>query len=131
MPKITPNVSVQPSEPHANPLRDWLASCARFRELLPPNLLVLPAHESLYQGVHERLTALIDWHEIALEKLYDLCATPKRAVDVLPALFKSEVTVNSFFPATGESIAHLHCALERRILSVEEDEKGVAWWCQA
>lgn len=131
LPKITPNVSVQPSEPCADPLRDWLASCSRFRELLPPNLLVLPAHENLYEGVHERLTALIDWHEVALEKLYDLCDVPKRAVDVFPALFKSEINDYSYFPATGESLAHLHCALGRRMLTVEEDDNGVAWWRQA
>lgn len=131
LPKITPNISVQPSEPNANPLRDFLNSCARFRELLPPDLLVLPAHESLYEGVHERLTELIDWHEVALEKLYDLCAEPKRAVDVFPALFKSKINDMSFFPATGESIAHLHCARERRMLTVEEDADGVAWWRQA
>lgn len=131
LPKITPNVSVNPWEPGANPLRDFINSCARFREVLPPNLLVLPAHENLYLGVHERLTELIDWHEVALEKLYDLCAEPKRAVDVFPALFKSTITDSSYFPATGESIAHLHCALERRMLTVTEDEKGVAWWRQA
>ncbi len=131
LPKITPNVSVQPSEPNANPLRDFLNSCTRFRELLPPDLMVLPAHESLYEGVHERLTALIDWHEVALEKLYDLCSEPRRAVDVFPALFKSKITDTSFFPATGESLAHLHCALERRMLQVEIDNEGVAWWRQA
>lgn len=131
LPKITPNVSVQPSEPLANPLRDWITSCGRFRELLPPDLLVLPAHENLYYGLHERLTALIDWHEVALEKLYELCATPKRAVDVFPALFKSTITEGSFFPATGEAIAHLHCAQERRMLTVEQDDEGVNWWRQA
>ncbi|MFV2090497.1 MAG: MBL fold metallo-hydrolase [Pseudomonadales bacterium] len=131
LPKITPNVSVQPSEPYANPLRDWLSSCGRFRELLPPNLLVLPAHQNLYEGVHERLTELIDWHEVALEKLYDLCSEPKRAVDVFPALFKSSIDEYSYFPATGEALAHLHCAQERRMLAVEEDDNGVAWWRQA
>ena len=131
LPKITPNVSVNPSEPTANPLRDFLNTCGRFREALPADLLVLPAHEHLYYGLHERLTALIDWHEVALEKLYDLCAEPKRAVDVFPALFKSQITDMSFFPATGESIAHLHCALERRMLVVEDDADGVAWWRQA
>jgi hypothetical protein len=50
---------------------------------------------------------------------------------VFPAIFKSEITDMSFFPATGESIAHLHCALDRRMLTVEEDENGVAWWTQA
>jgi glyoxylase-like metal-dependent hydrolase (beta-lactamase superfamily II) len=131
LPKITPNVGVQPSEPMANPLKDWINSCIRFREYLPPDLMVLPAHESIYTGVHERLTALIDWHEVALEKLYELCAEPKRAVDVFPALFRSKITDWTFFPATGEAIAHLHCALERRMLKVEEDDKGVAWWRQA
>jgi glyoxylase-like metal-dependent hydrolase (beta-lactamase superfamily II) len=131
LPTITPNVSVNPAEPLANPLRDWLMSCDNLRQQLPPNLLVLPSHENLFKGLHERLTALTDWHEVALEKLYDLCETPKRAVDVFPAIFKSEITDMSFFPATGESIAHLHCALDRRMLTVEEDEHGVAWWKQA
>ena len=103
--------------------------CCRF--YCQPDLMVLPAHESIYTGVHERLTALIDWHEVALLKLYDLCAEPKRAVDVFPALFRSKITDWTYFPATGEAIAHLHCALERRMLKVEIDAKGVAWWRQA
>jgi hypothetical protein len=52
-------------------------------------------------------------------------------VDVFPALFKSEITDWTFFPATGEALAHLHCAQERRMLTVEEDKQGVAWWRQA
>lgn len=131
LPKITPNVSVQPSEPHANPLRDFINTCSRFRETLPPDLLVLPAHEMLYEGLHERLTELIDWHEVCIEKLYELCETPKRAVDCFSALFKSQINEFSYFPATGESIAHLHCAFDRRMLKFEEDAKGVAWWSQA
>ena len=103
----------------------------KSRELLPPDLLVLPAHGNIYEGLHERLTALIDWHEVALERLYELCDVPRRAVDVFPALFKSEITDRTYFPATGESIAHLHCSQERRMLTVEEDEDGVAWWRQA
>ncbi len=131
LPRITPNVSVNPSEPRANPLKDWLQSCAELRENLPGDLLVLPAHQRLFYGVHERLTALIEFHETGLDRLYDLCAEPKRAVDVFPALFKSEISDYMFFAAAGESIAHLHCALDRRILNVEEDSDGVAWWRQA
>ena len=56
---------------------------------------------------------------------------PKRAVDVFPALFKSAITDFSYFPATGEALAHLHCARERRMLVVEEDKSGVNWWRQA
>ena len=68
---------------------------------------------------------------MALENLYDLCQTPKRAVDVFPAIFKSTITDMSFFPATGEAIAHLHCARERRMLVAEPDDAGVLWWRQA
>ncbi|MBW2390491.1 MAG: MBL fold metallo-hydrolase, partial [Deltaproteobacteria bacterium] len=108
-----------------------LQSCTELRENLPGDLLVLPAHQQLFYGVHERLTALIEFHETGLDKLYDLCAEPKRAVDVFSALFKSEIEGYMFFAATGESIAHLHCALDRRILKVEEDADGVAWYRQA
>ncbi len=128
LPRITPNVSVNPSEPHANPLKDWLRSCVELRELLPGNLLVLPAHQRLYYGLHERLTALIEHHETSLVKLYELCETPKRAVDVFPALFKNEATGWAYFAATGESIAHLHCGVERRMLTQTIDDKGVAWF---
>jgi len=128
LPRITPNVSVNPSEPHANPLKDWLNSCVALRDMLPSNLLVLPAHQRLYYGLHERLTDLISHHETALAQLYDLCAVPQRAVDVFPAIFKSTITDQTFFMATGESIAHINCAVDRRMLAVEEDENGVAWY---
>jgi len=131
LPRITPNVSGNPSEPGANPLKEWLDSCVHLRELLPSNLLVLPAHQDLYYGVEDRLTALIQFHENALNQLYDLCTEPKRSVDVFEAIFKSEITEWTYFMATGESIAHINCALARRMLVTEEDSDGVAWYRQA
>ncbi len=131
LPRITPNVSVNPSEPLANPLKEWLESCASLRDLLPSNLLVLPAHQDLYQGVHERLTELIRYHETALSQLYDMCAEPRRAVDVFPAIFKNKITEWTFFMATGESIAHINCALDRRMLVAEQDQNGVSWYRRA
>ena len=128
LPRITPNVSVNPSEPGANPLKDWLESCARLRSLLPSDLLVLPAHQEPYYGVHERLTALIRHHEDALHRLVELCSEPRRSVDVFPAIFRSKITDWSYFMATGESLAHINCALDRRLLQVETDDQGVAWY---
>tara|TARA_Y100001934_G_scaffold23240_1_gene25974 strand:- start:3387 stop:4427 length:1041 start_codon:yes stop_codon:yes gene_type:complete len=131
LPRITPNVSVNPLEPKENPVKEWLTSCVTLRDLLPSDLLVLPAHQGLYRGVHERLTALISHHETALNNLYDICEEPKRAVDVFPAIFKSKITEWTYFMATGESIAHINCALDRRMLTVEEDDDGVAWYSRA
>ncbi|MEM7255456.1 MAG: MBL fold metallo-hydrolase, partial [Pseudomonadota bacterium] len=81
--------------------------------------------------VHERLTALIRHHENALDQLFDVCKEPKRAVDVFPAIFKSTITDYTFFMATGESIAHINCALDRRMLVEQFDDDGVAWYSQA
>jgi glyoxylase-like metal-dependent hydrolase (beta-lactamase superfamily II) len=131
LPRITPNVSVNPSEPHANPLKHWLASCRRLRERLPDDLLVLPAHQDPFRGLHRRLTDLIEFHEVAIEKLHELCSEPKRAIDVFPALFKSEINDYMFFPATGESIAHIHYAQDQGLLLEERDEDGVAWFRRA
>ena len=52
-------------------------------------------------------------------------------IDVFPALFKSPINDHTFFPATGESIAHVHYALEQGLVRQEIDENGVAWYHQA
>jgi glyoxylase-like metal-dependent hydrolase (beta-lactamase superfamily II) len=62
LPRITPNVSVFPTEPEGDPLQEWLSSSARIREILPDDLLVLPAHETPFHGLHVRLSQLIESH---------------------------------------------------------------------
>ena len=131
LPRITPNVSVNPSEPRANPLKYWLSSCRHLRDTLSDDLLVLPAHQDPFRGLHQRLGDLIDFHETGIEKLVAMCDEPRRSVDVFPALFKREVDDYMFFPATGESIAHIHYAVDEGLLQESEDDDGVAWFTKA
>jgi len=130
LPRISSNVSVFPTEPAGNPLKEWLSSCARIRGLLPDDLLVLPAHESPFYGLHVRLTQLIEAHERDLDNLFEFLAEPRRAVDCFPALFKREITNSSIGLATGETLAHLNCLLDRRRASKRLDEEGTAWYEQ-
>ena len=51
LPKISSNVSVFPTEPAADPLRDWLESCEKLKDQLPVDVLVLPAHNE--QEMHD------------------------------------------------------------------------------
>ncbi|MDR3497878.1 MAG: MBL fold metallo-hydrolase [Parvibaculum sp.] len=131
LPRISSNVSVHPTEAHDNPLQDWIDSCHRIRANLPDDVLVLPAHNEPFYGLHARLTQLIDGHEEGLSKLHDLLAEPKRAIDVFPALFKREIGPEVFFMATGESLAHLNCLLGRKAATVTRNEKGVDWYVRA
>lgn len=128
LPTISSNVSVYPTEPHANPLADWLDSLRAMKARLPADVLVLPAHGSPFRGAHARLDALIDEHLVGLGKLYDLCEQPQRAVDAFPALFKSKISDSNLIMATGESIAHLNYLLSDGSIRAEADADGVLWY---
>ena len=130
LPRITSNVSVFPTEPEGDPLKAWLVSCARLRERLPGDLLVLPAHEAPFHGLHTRLSQLIDGHETDLQKLFDLLSEPRRAVDCFPALFRREISGGQLGLATGETLAHLNCLLGRRRIRRFTGDDGVYRYVQ-
>ncbi len=128
LPKISSNVSVHPTEPEANSLKDWLDSCAKLARIVPDEALVLPSHNEPFRGSTLRLAELIRHHEEGLEKLHALCAEPRRAVDTFPALFRSRITQGNFGMATGEAIAHLNCLRARGQIHRSTDKNGINWY---
>ena len=130
LPRITPNVSVFPTEPKGDPLKEWLRSNARIRELLPDDVLVLPAHEAPFYGLHVRLSQVIETHENDLDSLFDHLSEPRRALDCFPALFRRDIDEGSLGLATGETMAHLNCLLGRRRITRNLDDQGVFWYEQ-
>ena len=128
LPTISSNVSVYPTEPLANPLADWMASLNDLQRRLPSDVLVLPAHGRPFRNCHVRLEQLLAEHESGLEKLLELCQSPKRAVDVFPALFKGRISDGNLIMATGESVAHLNYLLDQGELTVAADANGVNWY---
>jgi len=128
LPKITSNVSVFPTEPEGDPLDDWLTSLAKLRRLAPDDVLVLPAHNDPFFGLHARLDELIDFHEGALKRLEQLIGEPKRAVDVFGVLFKRKINEQVLSMATGESLAHLNCLIRRGRAERARDQAGVDWY---
>ena len=128
LPTISSNVSVYPTEPLANPLKDWLESLENLRKKIPSDVLVLPAHGKPFRGAHGRLNALMREHADCLDDLEAFCAEPKRAVDVFPVLFKSKINDGNLIMATGESIAHLNYLMSAGRMTVETDGDGVSWY---
>ena len=129
LPTISPNVSVFPTEPVANPLAGWFDSLNRLKTLLPDDVLVLPSHGKPFRGVKGRLDALIEEHETGLDKLREFCREPKRALDVFPTLFKGRISDSNLIMATGEAIAHLNYLLYEGEFSIDTDKYGVRWYC--
>ncbi|MFM1988232.1 MAG: hypothetical protein RJA99_1189 [Pseudomonadota bacterium] len=129
LPRISSNVSVFPTEPDADPLGDWLGSLARIRRLVPDDVLVLPAHNLPFRGLHARIDELIDGHARGLAALRAKLAEPRRAVDVFDALFRRPIDSRGLLGmATGETLAHLNRLLACGEATVETDADGVAWY---
>jgi glyoxylase-like metal-dependent hydrolase (beta-lactamase superfamily II) len=128
LPKITSNVSVFPTEPDADPLTDWLESLASIRAAVPDDVLVLPAHNEPFHGLHARIDQLIQGHERSLARLREALAEPKTACDVFGLLFRRPVASTMLQMATGESVAHLNCLVRRGQATRRVDEQGLAWY---
>lgn len=128
LPRISSNVSVFPTEPDADPLGDWFSSIEKFKREIPDDVLVLPAHNEPFRGLHGRLDHLARSHARALDRLRAELQQPKRAVEVFGALFARRITADDpgqFSLATGESIAHLNYLTHRGEATADEAEDGV------
>ena len=128
LPRISSNVSVHPTEPDADPLSDWMSSCAKVKAAVPDDVLVLPAHNDPFHGLHARLDHLINGHERSLRRLQKALAEPKRAIDVFGALFARPIGPDLLGMATGEGLAHLNCLIERGLATSEAGADGVVWY---
>lgn len=128
LPTISANVSVYPTEPDANPLKEWIESLRSMKARLPDDVIVLPAHGRPFRGAHERLDALVDDHLRKLDALLDHLDQPCRAVDVFPALYRVRISGDNLIMATGEAVAHLHYLLAENAISADADDDGVVWY---
>ena len=134
LPRISSNVSVFPTEPDADPLTDWMNSLNKLKRCVPNDVLVLPAHNEPFRGLHERLDYLALSQQHALRQLQSALHEPKRAIDVFTELFSRPIPPEDhgrFNLATGESIAHLNYLLQRGLAKVDTDDQGVRWYSAA
>ena len=128
LPTISPNVSVWPTEPQSDPLRDWFDSIDKLEEILPDDVLVLPSHGKPFRGAHVRLEQLRNEHIDNLDKLLDTANEPRRAVDVFDLMFDSTITDSNRVMATGEALAHLTYLCNKGEMLAENDSNGVTFF---
>ncbi len=131
LPTISSNVSVWPTEPLANPLKDWFDSLEKLQQRLPEDVLVLPAHGKPFRGAHFRLRELAKDHEDRLTSLLEICASPKRVVDLFPSLYRTTIDDDNRIMATGEAVSHLNYLCANGDMSSETDANEVTWYCRS
>lgn len=119
LPKITSNVSVSPTQALTNPLKDWLEGHDKIADHIPDSVLVLPAHELPFHGLHQRLQDVVDHHHERLDAIETICQTPCNAQQITDQLFDRELDSFQNFLAVGEVVAHINWLLDEGRLSVE------------
>ncbi|MEO1776297.1 MAG: MBL fold metallo-hydrolase [Pseudomonadota bacterium] len=130
LPGISPNIGVYPTEPRADPLAGWLASCRRFRAMVgETDPLVLPGHQRPFTGAACRLEALVDNHEHALARmLAALAEGPKTAVELFQPLYRRALGEAEFGLALAEAVAHVNHLHRRGLIESRPGPDGALFW---
>ncbi len=108
LPGITPNLGVYATEPDADPVGEWLASCARLGALAEERHLALPGHRRPFRGLPARLAELAQHQQAALGRLRGFLATPRRASACFDLLYGRPIAAAEYGLALGEAVGHLN-----------------------
>ena len=126
LPGISPNISVYPTEPNANPLEEYLKSCGKLLQIKDLDYLVLPGHNLPFYGLNLRIKQIVNHHRSALKRIEKyINKNPKSAYDIFPVLFKRKIKDSEMVLALGEAVAHLNYLSKYGIIRREKSEKGV------
>jgi glyoxylase-like metal-dependent hydrolase (beta-lactamase superfamily II) len=122
---ISTNVSVWSIDPEGDPLRLFLQSLQRYREL-PEDVLVLPSHGKPFRGAHARVSELEAHHAGHFAKIVDNLKNRQcSAGELLGMLFRRPLDAHQTFFAMGEAIAHLHYLYYAGRLKRENGADGI------
>ena len=108
LPSISPNLGVYPTEPDADPVGDWMASCQRFQPFADDAQLVLGGHKLPFTGLPLRLRQMTDNHHNALSRLMVHLSEPRTAGECFAPLFKRQIGPAEYGLALVEAVAHLN-----------------------
>lgn len=106
LPKVTANIGVIGTEPEANPLHDWFASMTKLRHL-PQDVLVLPAHNAPYYGLHARLQEISDKQFERINACIQALKQPLTAYELMPVLYSKVLKGEQLMMAVAECLAHI------------------------
>ncbi len=128
LPGISANIGVYASEPEADPLAEWLASCRAFQAHARDDLLILPGHKLPFTGLPLRLRQMIDNHEGALDRLRSHLGEPRTAVQCFLPLFGRELQGQAYGMGLVEAVAHLNHLWLRGDIARERGPGGEWLW---
>ncbi len=128
LPSISPNLGVYTTEPGADPVGEWLASCTRLAAHARDGHLVLPGHKLPFTGLPTRLAQLIGNHHGALARLSDFLAEPRVATECFQTLFCRPIGEAEYGLALVETMGHLNHLLAEGAATRRRRSDGAWLW---
>lgn len=121
--KISPNISVEATEPTSDPLGHFLRSLRVIEAEIPDDVLVLAGHRRPFRGLHTRCRELIRHHENRCDIILAACADrPHSAAELVPLLFHRPLDPHQMGFAFTETLAHANRLIRRDQLSIIEEK---------
>jgi glyoxylase-like metal-dependent hydrolase (beta-lactamase superfamily II) len=128
LPAITPNLGVYATEPDADPVGEWLASCARLGALADDRQLGLPGHGRPFLGLPARLDELARDARDALARLEAFLDAPRRADDCFQALYGRRIGASQYGLALAETLGHLNRLRHSGTVARRKGSDGAWLW---
>lgn len=128
LPAITSNLGVYATEPGADPVGEWLATCRRLLPLARPDQIALPGHQKPFRGLDLRFRELIDHQLQALDQLAGFLTEPRTACDCFEVLYGRRIGASEYGLALCEAVGHLNHLLALGEATRETTTGGVWLW---
>lgn len=108
--RISPNISVQATDPEGDPLGIYLRSLAALKAALPHDTLVLPGHNLPFSGLHPRVDELTAHHAARCEAIFDACLERGcTGAELVPVVFRRLIDdPHQMGFAFSEALAHVN-----------------------
>ena len=118
LPGISPNLSVYPTEPNANPVGEFIETCEKLLKIEDREYLVLPGHNLPFWGLKVRIKQLLNHHYAALSRILDfLTLEPGTAADIFSSLYLRKIRESEYSLALGEAVGHLNYLWHQKKIS--------------
>lgn len=119
LPGISSNLSVHPSEPDADLVSEWIASCEDLIAMGDDNVLCLPGHNIPFVGVVSRCRQLLATQEAVLQRLLEHLERPSAAIDCLYAVYRRELEPHELSTLLAETVGFLNHLRKKNLIGRE------------
>lgn len=124
--RISPNISLLPSEPDADPLGDYLSSIEALRGMVSDEAFVMPGHELPFIGLHARIGELYDHHRRRCQAIEIACRNePLTAQQLVPHVFERNFDAYQMGFAMAETLAHINLLVGQDRLAIDRSGETV------